>query len=388
MKILLLLLLTWSCALAAPAGWDKPHRGEGPLGECVTNGHWTLKVGPVTYVDSLTDYEKLDWKAFEAGQREAHLKFLKESVFAKHQRVCLVTVEAKNLSGEPRDFGMTSPAWRLRCDDGQTFAPSTHNQLVAMRHLKTGMAKDAPLGGGKTGKGTLVFFIPDYDQAGALFFESLRHSHDGESQSLVVNIGKVKGPQGKGQQNATVFSAPAKGKPGSAEKPLEAKGPAGSWVSNGHWQIRISALADVTTMQEYEQLPWTKRLTSEDGQKHFDYMKKYVFRNDKKRQHVVLVTLEAKNLTADKLHFGVSQPNWRLSASDGKERGSGLHNQVVASWALEGGIPRDTLVNAGAGSGGTLVFFLPEGVTPEALHFTALRHSEHGETGSLRLLLK
>ncbi|MGE0487774.1 MAG: hypothetical protein AB7S38_01020 [Vulcanimicrobiota bacterium] len=388
MRVLLLLLLASTWALAAPGGWDKPHRGEGPAGECVTNGHWTLKVGPVAYANDLAEYEKLDWKPFEAGKREAHMKFLKESVFGKHLRVCLVPVEAKNLSGEPRDFGVTSPNWRLRCDDGQTFAPSTFNQLVAMRHLKSGMPKDAPLGGGKTGKGTLVFFIPDYDQAGALFFESLRHSHDGETQSLVVNIGKVKSPKGQGQQNATVFATPAKGKPGSAQKPLEAKGPAGSWVSNGHWQMRVSKLADVTTMEEYEKLPWTKRLTSEDGQKHFAYMRKYVFQDGKKRQHVILVTLEAKNLTSDKLHFGVSQPNWRLTASDGKERGSGLHNQVVASWALEGGIPRDTLVNAGAGSGGTLVFFLPVGVTPESLHFTALRHSKHGETASLQLLLK
>ncbi|MCA9797650.1 MAG: hypothetical protein KC910_37830, partial [Candidatus Eremiobacteraeota bacterium] len=236
----------------------------------MTNGYWTIKVGPVVYADSLAEYQKLDWK----GELEAsHLKFIKESVFGKHLRVCLVPVEAKNLSTEPRDFGRDSPSWRLRCDDGQTFAPSTHHQLLAMGQLKSGMGKSAPLAGGQTGQGTLVFFIPDYDQAGALFFESLRHSHDGETQSLVINIGRVKGPKGQGQQEATVFASPAKGKPGSAAKPLKGEGPAGSWVSNDHWQMRVAKLADVTTMEDYEKLPWTKRLTSEDGQKHFDYMR-------------------------------------------------------------------------------------------------------------------
>lgn len=345
-----------------------------------------MRVKRLTYIESLPTYQALSW----SGELSAdHLRYLDERVFQDQKKVVLVTVEAKNLNARVMDLGQASPSWRLRCSDGQTLTSGLHNQVVAMRMLTGGMPLSSKLAPGKSAEGTLVFFVPDQTTARALYFESVRHSRDGETQSLVLKLDEGSAPT-KSVPVGQITDFPLvqdPTKPGGWKAPLTQAGPAGSWVSNGAWMMRLLRVNRIDTMAEYEALPWTDRLGPKERDSHFAYMTKYVFIQGAKRQRVLLVTLEAKNLTGKKIHFGMTQPNWKLECSDGKIEASSVHNETLANWCIKGGMPQDALLDRDAKTQATLVFFLPVEAEPRALFFETMKHSQHGESKSLILSL-
>lgn len=390
-KLLVIFLSLIAVAAAKPDGTlEHPYQPSGPQGKWVTNGHWTMRLTEVRHVSKMDDYLALPWTDKLAGETKAkHLEFMKKRVFGAKKQVILVTVEAKNL-GDVKDFSREGPLWKLRTDSSSTGGAGAHNEGVAMNCLEGGMPSKGKLKTGKIGKGTLVFIVPDYAYATTLFFESLRHSRHGETQSLVLKIDKPAGAKPKMAKREFLIPVPLVddvNKTGSWKKPYKGKGPLGAWVTNGHWMMRVVATGEVKDLKTYEGLPWTKRMDAETAKKHFNYMKKYVFKakKNKKMKRVFMFTVEAKNLNDRAMDFGVGSPPWKLKVSNAKKPiGTGLHNQLVGIWCLQGGMPKKTLLKKNGGKGkGTLLFFLAEDQVPENLYFKTLKHSKDGETGSL-----
>lgn len=389
--ILVFLLSTVASLSAQPAGTLKdPHKEKGPQGSWVTNGHWSMKLHSVKAVDSLDAYLALPWTGGLKGEKKsAHLDYMKERVFGAKKQVILVDLEAKNL-GDVRDFSRGSPLWKLRTDSATTVGPGIHHQEVAMDNLKGGLPSKGKLKNGETGRGILVFHVPDYAYPTTLFFESLRHSKHGETQSLVLQISAPADAKPlKSQKGSFLTSLPTVEDPkkkGSWKLPYQGKGPLGAWVSNGHWMIRITAVGDVLDQESYLKLPWNKRMDEKTRKKHFSYTEKHVFvsKKNRKKQRASFLKVEAKNLNDQKMEFGIGSPPWRLKVSNReKPVSTGLHHQGLAIWCLEGGIPKKTILNKGAKGDGILMFYLSEDEKPLELYFDTLRHSKHGETGSL-----
>lgn len=169
-KLLILLFCLISVAWAKPDGTlEHPFQPSGPQGKWVTNGHWTMRLTEVRQVTKMEDYLALPWSSEFAGQSKSkHLEFMKKRVFGAKKQVVLVTVEAKNL-GDTKNFSREGPLWKLRTDSSSTGGAGEHNEGVAMNGLIGGMPSKGKLKTGQVGKGTLVFFVPDYAYATTLF---------------------------------------------------------------------------------------------------------------------------------------------------------------------------------------------------------------------------
>lgn len=388
MKRLLILFLLLTLPVSAdPAGTLKdPFKKEGPQGSWVSNGHWNMRLLEVKRVTQLENYLKLPWTHKLQGEtRSEHLKYMKERVFGAKKQVVLITVEANN-PGDTRDFHRDVPHWKLRTDSATTGGPNSHHEGVAMNCLEGGMPIKGKLKNGETGRGTLVFHVPDYAFPTTLFFEANRHSVHGETQSLALRVAP---PTGAKKLNPATSFPPSietvedPAQAGSWKKPFRGKGPVGAWVSNGHWMMRVTAVGEITNQADYEALPWNKRFDNETREKHFRYSQRSLFKPGKR---VYFLTLEAKNLNDKIMEFGVNNPPWKLGVT-GRENpiSTGLHHQQLAIWCLEGGMPKRTKLNKGGKAKGMLLFFLKANEKPEKLFFKTNRHSPHGETGSLTI---
>jgi len=352
--------------------WAQPlFRGVGPLGSWVSNGYWEMRVSRVDTIDSFARYDKLSW-----GQPlpEAHRQFVQKKVFESNQWVLLVHLEARNPSRGPKQLGRATPNFRLRSTHAQQASCSSYNEGISMDCLRGGMPEKVTLPPGGSARGTLVYYLPRPSQATALFFTALRHSQDGESESLVLQLSPT-------LKTGAAPAVPAR-IPEPKGKVRSGKGPLGAWVSNGAWQMRISGMATVNTFEEYAALPWTVRFEEGDKAKHLNYMRSHVFGDGK---HVVLVRVQALNVSDQKLAFGQDSPTWQLGTNQPRPLGVGLHHQGVAMWNLTGGMPQKTLVNAKGRAEGILVFFVPTDCSPKGLYFTTLVHSPHGPSESLFL---
>jgi hypothetical protein len=342
------------------------------LGSWVSNGYWEMRVSRVDTVDSYANYEKLPWGR---PLTEQHREFVQKRVFQDNKWVLLVHLEARNPSTEPKLLGRSTPNFRLRSTHAQQASCGSFDEGISMDCLTGGMPGKVTLPPGGSARGTLVFFLPRPSQATALFFTALRHSHDGESESLVLQLGPA------------LKAAKAEGVPARIPEPQKSpvhsgKGPLGSWVSNGAWQMRISGVTTLETFEEYAALPWTVRFEEGDKAKHLKYMRSKVF-GDARR--VLLVRVQGRNVSDQKLAFGQSSPTWQLAIDQPRPLGVGLHHQGVAMWNLTGGMPQKTLVNPKQEAEGILVFFIPSGCSPKGLYFNTLKHSPHGPSESLFL---
>jgi len=332
-----------------------------------------MRVSRVDTVDSYAGYEKLAWSQ---PLPEKHREFVKMRVFQSNKWVILVHLEVRNPSREAKLLGRSRPNFRLRSTHAQQASPGSYDEGISMDHLTGGMPEKVTLAPGASTRGTLVFFLPRPTQATALFFTALRHSHDGESESLVLQLAPA------GLKAANPGEVPAR-IPEPEKAPIySARGPLGAWVSNGSWQMRISGITTVETYGEYAALPWTVRFDEAAKAKHLQFMRSKVFGEARR---VLLVRVQGRNVSSQKLAFGQASPTWQLATDQPHPLGVGQHHQALAMWNLTGGMPQKTLVNSKGKAEGILVFFLPSGCSPKGLYFNTLKHSPHGPSQSLFL---
>lgn len=370
-----LLVVLVRLATAQPTSAEKVLFAAGPPGQWVSNGSWTLKLVKVREINSLAEYRGLRWKQLPDAQ---HFQQVEKGVFGRGQKVVLLEVDFCHPGKGAKPLGRAIPNWRLRSSDASQVGLGDSYLNRALDALEGGLPQRVEVPAGKALRFSLLFFLPQISRPTDLFFTSLRHSHDGESESLVI---KLESPKALGRVALVASPAPARGA-GSASSPHLGQGPAGHWVSNRHWCLRLAGRSTLDSIEAYRKLPWNQRTTSDKLEEHFQYVQSRVFEKD---QQVLLVQLQGRNLTQKKLSWGQSQPGWKLVTDQKRPLGVALHHQALAMWSLPGGMPREDLVNPGATSGGILVFFLPRTRQLRHLTFSSMRHSLHGESDSLRL---
>lgn len=337
--------------LALLSAWvqaDNTHGQRGPVGEWLSNGKTRLKVWKVTTVESLTDYQKLAWKSsFTGKQRDQHFDFLERQVFAKGGTVALVDFGLENSLGQTMRFGHQAPMWTLRLDDGQQLRFKGVHQQLAARELQGGMPPEVTLKNGQKTRQTIAFFLPKERSPRAFYFDapSVMETKFGAGESLVCVLSK-----------------------GSSASSTLADNLKQDWQSNDLWKMRLLGMHLVKDAQAYAGLPWNDRLSAAEREKHVDYVKRNVFA---KGGQVVLLKLEAKNLTDSRQAFGFTTPFWRLRCNRDQELAlNGVYQQTLP-WALEGGMPKATSLNPKATAAGWMGFFLPAGHDPQSLTFEA-----------------
>ena len=380
-KTMLATVVSLFCLLGIVSGQptpaDKVLFASGPAGSWVSNGSWTLRLRQSREISSLADYRGLRWRE-DPG--EAHFQQVQKIVFGRGKKVVLLDIEFCHPGKGAKPLGRAIPNWRLRSSDASQVGLGDSHLNQALDALESGLPKRVEVPAGKALRFSLLFFLPQVSRPTDLFFTSLRHSHDGESESLVI---KLKKPAARAQVPLVAMPAPARGA-GSAANPHQGRGPAGHWVSNQHWCLRLSGRSTIETIEAYRQLPWNQRTSPDKLEEHLNYVQSRVFQ---KGQQVLLLQIQARNLNTKKLGLGQSQPSWKLVTDQKRPLGVALHHQALAMWSLPGGMPREDLVNPKATSAGILVFFLPSTWQPRYLTFSSMRHSPHGETDSLQLQL-
>ena len=153
-----------------------------------------------------------------------------------------------------------------------------------------------------------------------------------------------------------LVALPVAAQPGSEKQPLPGKASLGQWASNGRWALSVSEMKRVSTLDEFKQLSWSKRLTESESKKLFHYAERQVYGKEKVTW---LLRVQYKNLSETKQKAGHSIPVWVLRCDDGQEARSSLAYMQKVAWFLEGGMPRQDLLNRNARVGGWLGFFAP-----------------------------
>lgn len=360
-------VLTCLCLLAAVA-WAEPHANIGPKGEWITNGRWLMKVESVETATDKSQLMKLNWtKGIASPKGQEFVDQVDRLVFSKGGTFVVLDVSFKNPTNGSQDMGYTMPPWYIRCDDGQ----EVHNAGAIAAGAATFMNEHLPaskaVGKGETLRGKLTFVLPAQRSARLFFFKASPTIEKvaGKSETLVCRLEAAKA---------------------QAVEPLKPNRPDAAWQSNPFWKMRLVDVRTVDTAQAYQSLPWTDRLAGERREKHLSYVERNVFDKGGK---VLLVTIEAKNLSQAKVKIGYELPFWRVNCKDGSSlRLAGVYQQEVG-WSIAGGMPKATLLNGNASTGGTFGFFLPKGAQPETLDFDApgKLSREYGEPGSLKFKL-
>lgn len=359
----------WFFFLCCGIAWAEPHANIGPIGEWVANDRWHMKVEKVTTVDDMSAFLKLPWtKGIASPKGQKYVDQVDRLVFSKKHRVCLIDVSLKNIGTGSQKIGRHMPPWYIRCDDGQEVRNTGAVSDGAIAFIGDPLPKLGPVKAGATLRGRMVFVLPKAREARLFFFKAPAASVEkfaGKSETLVARLTDKK---------LTKVA------------PLKVAHPDAPWQSNGKWKMRLTDSRTVKSLAAYKALPWGPRLTGEAKTKHFSYVERNVFN---KGQTVLLVTVEAKNLTGKKAKIGYEIPSWEVKCANDKSfRLAGVYQQTIG-WALSGGMPKNTLLNPNAIAGGTFGFFVPKNHKPQTLDFQVIRtlQKTYGESGSISFKL-
>lgn len=357
-KILTCLLLLVGVA------WADPHANIGPKGEWITNGRWLMKVESVKTATDTKQLMALGWhKGIASPKGQEFVDQVDRLVFSKKGTFVVLDVSFKNPTSGSQKLGYTMPPWYIRCDDGQEVHNAGAIAGGAATYLNNHLPKMEPVAPGKTLRGKLTFVLPAERSPRLFFFKASPTIEKiaGKSETLVCRLEAAKA---------------------SGASPLKHNRPEAAWQSNSLWKMRLVDVRYVESAKAYRALPWTDRLSGERRDKHFSYVERNVFN---KGGRVLLVTVQAKNLSDGKVKIGYELPFWRVQTKAGKSlRLAGVYQQEMG-WSLAGGMPKATLLNSNATAGGTFGFFLPKGAQPEALDFDAPGKlaRTYGKPGSL-----
>ena len=354
------LLMSWAGA--------EPHKNLGPQGEWVSNGRWLLKVEQFRIADDNSQFLALPWtKSIASKEGKAFANQVERLVFTKKGRIVWLDVSLKNVTGATQKIGHDLPSWHIRCLDGQEVRNTGAIARGALSHLIDPLPKTQKVAAGETLRGSMVFALPANTKPGLFFFKAspTMEKVAGKSETLVSRLGEaVK----------------------SNVKALTPSNPKAPWQENKLWKMRLIDQRLVSSAKAYQGLPWGPRLKGAQRTKHFSYVERNVYA---KGGQVLLLTLEAKNLSESKKPLGYEIPFWQLVGTDGKKlRLAGAYQQQIP-WALQGGLAKRTLLNSKAKTGGTVGFFLPKGFQPVELVAEVPKSLEknYGPSGHFRFKL-
>jgi hypothetical protein len=179
-----------------------------------------------------------------------------------------------------------------------------------------------------------------------------------------------------------LVALPVAAQPGSEKQPLPGRAPLGQWASNGLWALSVSEVKKVGSLAEFKQLPWSKRLTESESKKLFHYAERQVYGKEKVTW---LLKTHYKNLSEAKQKAGHALPVWVLRCDDGQEARSSLAYMQKVAWFLEGGMPRQDLLNRNARVSGWIAFFAPAVCQPKQLYqlIYSSQQKRYGKTQDL-----
>lgn len=359
LRVLFLLFLSTSLLGAEPA------TNIGPKGSWVTNGRWQLKVNEVRVADGSQEFEALPFSEKIAGNAgKAYQDQVERLVFGKGQRLLVVDLSLKNVGSGAQKIGFDTPSWIVRCNDGQESRTTGVICLGARDFFTQPLQKFGAVGPGKTVQGAMAFVLPANTSPKLLFFKTSRsmEKFSGKSESLVSRL-----------------AAPLT----STAKALVPQRPNAEWKQNGKWKMRLTDARLVKAPSSYRALPWGERLKGEELEKHLSYVERNVFA---KGGSVLLLRLEAKNLSEGKAKIGYEVPFWQVVDASGKvQRLSGVYQKQIG-WALVGGFPKNTRLNSNAVAVGHMGIFLPPGFDAKELTFQVPKSLEkvYGRSESLK----
>lgn len=172
---------------------------------------------------------------------------------------------------------------------------------------------------------------------------------------------------------------------GTESDPYRSEGPLNAWVTNGKWLMKVPGLRTIPDLPSFHALPWSARLGDKREQV-FSYYERQVYG---RKKHVVLARVELKSLLDHKAEIGFGVLTFVLRCDDGQQAATSSSQVQYIPWYLEGGLPRETLLNAKARAGGYVGFIVPDGCRPAALYFRGggMLSKDYGETESLVIRL-
>ncbi len=148
---------------------------------------------------------------------------------------------------------------------------------------------------------------------------------------------------------------------GSEAEPHSSIGPLSHWISNGRWAVNVERVTPLPDLSSYHRLDWRNL-----PEQHLSRVDRLTYRRG---GQAVLLEFRLKNTTAAPATIGFETPTWTIRCDDGQE---------VLLKGVER-LPKQALLNPGAGGSGYLGFFLPVGAQAKGLQIRPLSVPKGGE---------